>query len=565
MSVSSPMSTLLYIVKGVNGGRIEDDIPPLTGGSREFDRVYNSFAKLYKAVRVSNQAFFSGNLNSAYHMMQDALELFRKIDDDKAIAIAHNNIGNVLLANHVDDFKNGPNCTMMDGSCRVASALEHFNEAIQMGTTEFEAGHPDDVMTELAQQLADRLFNRGLLYLLSIGDPCSPPNCVELGITDLARSRDLDKRVVEYWMLHRLALKQSDVYFDRILRRIHGLTLLRNVHQDIWQLWDVNDLVDEADRLLSAAWCEENAPIFQNLTRMGRKQQLEGAVIGMMLASHRDDEAARVGFRMLAEDEFMVENAFVSATDAVLRFLYKAEHDSRVKRRTTAEAKKDLKKMLKGCKRALPDIKKSVVLCFEIGDMLKDDPILKKFNRHCQSLYRTCEESDYVGVVCAASDEPGGRLTVELGRKKDEMEMQRQVIDRASKSTGGATVEPCFPLALQMVSKKTAPSEGNSYILFVTDDTSSSLDEESVNLLLRLNEKRATKIHVIVISLEELAQEEQTSYQELFCMVSPRSAFYSASYETISSVFAQVNALIFAGGGGRQHKSIQSSITMQKF
>ena len=552
-------------MKGVNGGRIEGDIPPLTGGSREVNRVYNSFAKLYKAVRVSNQAFFSGNLNSAYHMMQDALELFRKINDEKAIAIAHNNIGNVLLANHVNDFKNGPNCTMVDGSCRVASALEHFSRSIEMGTTEFEAGHADDVMTELAQQLADRLFNRGLLYLLSIGDPCCPQNCVELGITDLVRARDLDKRVIEYWMLHRLALKKSDIYFDRILRRIHGLTLVRNVHQDIWQIWDVNELVDEADRLLSAAWTEESAPVFVNLTRMGRKQQLEGAVIVMMLASHRDDEAARIGFRMLAEDEFMVESSFVCATDAVLRFLYQAEHDSLVKRRTVAEAKKDLRKMLKGCKRPLPDVKKSVVLCFEIGEMLKDNPILRKINRHCLSLYGFCEESDFIGLVGAASDEAGGRLTAELGRKKDEMATQRQIINRASKSTGGATLEPCLPLAIQMMSKSSAPAEGSSYILFVTDDTSSSLDEESVNTLLRLNEKRTTKIHVIVISLEELAAEEQSSYQELFCMVSPRSAFFNATRETISAVFAQVNALIFASGGGRQHKSIQSSITMQKF
>lgn len=62
------------------------------GGSRESNKVYISFAKLFKIVRVSNTAFFSGNLEWAYHFVSDALKLFRKIEDRKAIGVASNNV-----------------------------------------------------------------------------------------------------------------------------------------------------------------------------------------------------------------------------------------------------------------------------------------------------------------------------------------------------------------------------------------------------------------------------------------------------------------------------------------
>ena len=71
MRVTRPVVSLLRIVQKINEGGIGDDIPPLDGGSRESLRVYSSFAKLYKIVRVSNFAFFSGNLTWAYRVIND--------------------------------------------------------------------------------------------------------------------------------------------------------------------------------------------------------------------------------------------------------------------------------------------------------------------------------------------------------------------------------------------------------------------------------------------------------------------------------------------------------------
>lgn len=80
------MITLLTIVRTINDGKLRDDIPPLQGnGSKEVHQVYTSFAKLFKILRISNVAFFGRNLLSAHSFTIDALKLFRKVGDDKAV------------------------------------------------------------------------------------------------------------------------------------------------------------------------------------------------------------------------------------------------------------------------------------------------------------------------------------------------------------------------------------------------------------------------------------------------------------------------------------------------
>jgi hypothetical protein len=85
ITVTRPMMSLLKIVESINEKSIQEELPPMTGGSREVNQVYNSFAKLYKVVRFSNMAFFSGNMFLANKFLKDALKLFRNVDDKKAM------------------------------------------------------------------------------------------------------------------------------------------------------------------------------------------------------------------------------------------------------------------------------------------------------------------------------------------------------------------------------------------------------------------------------------------------------------------------------------------------
>ena len=139
------MIELLHTVRLVNAGGLDGDMPPLTGGSREVHQVYASFAKLNKTVYMSNWAFFAGDLSLAYRIARDALRLFRKIGDEKAIAIACNNMGNTLLAWMVECREPGTSLELEGDEyfyCTEA-AINYYNEAIELGTKDFDAAVGD--------------------------------------------------------------------------------------------------------------------------------------------------------------------------------------------------------------------------------------------------------------------------------------------------------------------------------------------------------------------------------------------------------------------------------------
>jgi len=58
------------------------------GSCREVDSVYQTMEMLYKVVQFANIAFFAGDLEVAYEVLRDALHLFARLDNKKAIAVA---------------------------------------------------------------------------------------------------------------------------------------------------------------------------------------------------------------------------------------------------------------------------------------------------------------------------------------------------------------------------------------------------------------------------------------------------------------------------------------------
>ena len=129
MTVTRPMVTLLQVVQAINVNRNESGIPPMKGGSSEVVQVYHLFSKLYKIVRGSNVAFFSGNLAWAYNFINEALKLFRKVGDEKAIGIACSNLGNTLHAIRHDEviLNETKKLPYMEGMSEMA--LDRYDEA----------------------------------------------------------------------------------------------------------------------------------------------------------------------------------------------------------------------------------------------------------------------------------------------------------------------------------------------------------------------------------------------------------------------------------------------------
>lgn len=551
---------LLRAVRNINVGRIEHDIPPMQGGSREVNQVYNSFAKLYKIVRFSNSAFFSGDLKRAFHFINDALDLFRKVDDRKAIGIASNNLGNTVLAIYRERISkclpDKKSCLMLDGKCVVCTARLHLDEAVRIATLDFDQVGTLDVKAQYAEQLANRHFNRAMLCLLTKHDPCSSACDVEQGYKDLLRAKQLDCDVRDFWMARMLVLKNSDTYFNRLIRRIQGLVDL-NDDEMVRRIWNAKELVDEADRLLFAAWNEFEAPIFVDVSRVGRLQQLEEATIGLELALNNSIEAARLGMRMLVEDDFLIESSFLSAATAVLGFATSSGWTAS----TVSAFKKDLRALVRTCKNSSLDLGRAFVFCFDLSDNYLEEAtgIRAKVYTNLLNLFdEYCRDDDCVGLVHMNGNEDLGFM---LNCSRNSRQEQRQMLHSAILMTSAST--STFPSAVQMAvtaiqSCKELPITLIAFIDRYTWDIQAF--GKIQDQLFRLQRLGRSEINVVVVgfALPELVEEQCNVLGEF----SRKSAYIRVDGETIDAAFDRVASLIKRGTAP---ESIHGGITMEKF
>jgi len=366
VAVTRPAVILCDIVNSINNGGIKHDIPQMKGGSREANQVYSAFSKLYKIVRFSNTAVFSGNFSWALKFLTDALKLFRNMKDKKAIGIVLNNLGNTYFSFYLTKQK-GEGCFCVDNKCVKLSAKECYNEAIDMAVADYEnivndVTSSDERKAYYACQLANRCFNRGAFLLMTASDPCSLESDEALAIQDIELSAKLDTDVRDYWIRTRQIKQNSEIYFERLILRSYGLlSALKDSSED------VPGLIFEADSLLCSMGKDEQAPLFNRVLKVGRLQQLEEIAIRAELKRGRVQEAARIAVRMLIEDEYILESAFAVAAEAILQSIQPNRYNllpSSIK-----SIKANCRQMLKSCKsfHELPSLGKTVTFCYGLS------------------------------------------------------------------------------------------------------------------------------------------------------------------------------------------------------
>ena len=140
-------------------------------GSREVAFVHESFQRLMKVVRFANIAFFAGDRTKSFVSMEDALNLFSKLGNQKAIGVANNNLGTMVLQEQMEAhgterlFDNSLFGVCISEIYFVGS--NYFNEAIRNGSFEYELAKDTDDKGPYAKQLANRYFNRGMFLVVS--------------------------------------------------------------------------------------------------------------------------------------------------------------------------------------------------------------------------------------------------------------------------------------------------------------------------------------------------------------------------------------------------------------
>jgi hypothetical protein len=595
------MIELSDIVRNTKKGEY-DSISPLEGGCKEVQGVYNTFAKLNKIVKISNTSFFSGKLGMAHHFVSDALVLYRKINDRKAIGVTCNNLANTLFAiqyERIDQMK----CCDLTKACHVKQALAFYDEAMGYSQQDFDEAE-GDLKVDYAIQLADRLFNRGLYFLFIHGYDCAPNDSRERGYNDITFSRNLHNDIRDYMLENKQLFAKASPYFSRLLRRINCLAAF---YDDVGlrDIWDAGDLLDEANQLVGAATEASSrgkfCPLFQEVNRSGRQQQMESLEILLALNCGDNRRAARTGMRMLVEDAYLMESAFVRAAEALLRLMKEDDGDLSFSKRSIECTRNDLRAMVKSCKKESLEIGKNAVFVLEMcpsqwetsNNGNDGGKLMEKLNNQCLWLYDNfLQEDDQIGIFANTMNDT---QSVEIGSKGENEGQQRAFLDDASSFSGPGhspddespsglpRAEACFPTGLQMLVKSSVSLQSDSYIVWVTDGCGRHEDREMISLrdqIEQLNQERSYQIHVLVIalhhncndntcnhSLENQDEHKWRNAQEILLgeigSVSKNSIYLNAnSDDELISAFQWVSGIV---SNNRMTSEFISFLTMEKF
>ena len=329
-SIAGPMPYLLEIIQSVDEKDLDQELPELkkhfTRGSRELLNVANSMETLFEVVRFANMAFYAGKLEVAYRVLRDALRIFRGVENKKAVGVACNNLGNILLAMFLD-IKQEEDRSDKCGLTRkeiITQGTAYYHEAIKLGEAAYDEFYGQEGWTanclDFMQHLSNRYFNRAI-FLLTVKDYHEMPAEIEcLGIRDLEIARDMDVEIIDQgeevgWD----RINRSEKLFNAALVRVRGLLLLLELgYPDIWgvedKLYDLLNMVTEESAKYSS-------DLFYEIGYIGRLQQVETEFTKYAMIRNDIDTAARIMIRSLFEDEYHLAEAKVQAIRVMMSYL----------------------------------------------------------------------------------------------------------------------------------------------------------------------------------------------------------------------------------------------------
>jgi len=291
-------------------------------GSLEVLNVKNTMERLYRTIQCANTAYFSGEVEVAYEVFKDALQLFTRLDNQKAMGVASNNLGVCMLTLF---RKMGAEADTIAGMNRmqiIGLGMSHFHQAIQLGEKAYDKFYETEGWSpnclDFMQHLSNRYFNRAM-FLLTVKDSHERPNeIMELGMRDLTVARDMDVEIVDEGTQVGWDVRTAEAQFEILLCRICGHnTLLEMGYADDWEL---DKMLETALKLVQSESKKETSHLFAKISPVGRLQQVECELMRYRMAKQNILAAAQIGIRMVVEDEYTLSEAHKMAVEVLLEY-----------------------------------------------------------------------------------------------------------------------------------------------------------------------------------------------------------------------------------------------------
>ena len=301
------------------------------GSCKEVDTVYKTTEMLYKVVQFANVAFFSGDLELAYKVLRDALRLFTRLDNSKAIAVASNNLGNTMLTMYrtMTDSEEDKMCGMSKQQV-IEKGTAFFSQSIKLGESAYDIFYNKQGWSEeclvFMQFLANRYFNRAIFFLTTSKDHENQKEAESLGFRDLQITGDMDCEIVNQCLESGFRINRVERY-ELMLSRCRGLLGLVELGYGSDELFLDDQITSVYDDLKTALKTRSTNPLFKDVSVAGRMQKLDVELMRYFhLAKSDDINAARVAIRMLIEDEYIFPDAEEEAIKMLLLYMDTA-HD----------------------------------------------------------------------------------------------------------------------------------------------------------------------------------------------------------------------------------------------
>lgn len=285
--------------------------------------------RLYKVIRSANTAFFAGDVETAYQVLREALQLFKRLGNTKAIGVACNNLGNTLLAAYrvLKKTKEKRICGFKKREI-IAKGTSCFHEAIQQGEKAYDEFYEKEGWSpnclNFMQHLSNRYFNRAMFLLTVKDDHSKPADIQELGMRDLQISRDMDVEIVDEGSQAGWNVRGIDMTFEVMLSRFKGhLSLLEMGYPDDF---DLEEWLTEAFQIVRKELRDrDSSSLFDELGAAGRMQQIELELMKFYAIQKDIQTAAKIAIRMLVEDEFTLPMAQLEAVRVLQQYVQEEE------------------------------------------------------------------------------------------------------------------------------------------------------------------------------------------------------------------------------------------------
>ena len=320
----------------------------------------------------------------AYWILVDTLRLFKRLGNNKAIGVANNNLGNIMLIwyRSMQETK----VSTIYGFSKddiIKKGLVYFRDAIKLGEVEYDKFYEEEGWSPnclaFMQHLSNRYFNRAIFHMTIKKDHTNPKEAERLGLRDLEISKNMDIEVVsvlnsisfvtklfhpmndfEYFYLcvcHVFLQSQADQFveigfsvnkvdkFELMLSRIRGHFSLMEIESFSTDELDTEDVIDELFKELQQALKHENTNLFNDVTPAGRMQQLDAELMRYAKIKKDSKQAAIIAIRMLVEDEYIWDVAMKRALTVLIDFVDAGE--SGLSEDTTSQTMEKLQAYLK--------------------------------------------------------------------------------------------------------------------------------------------------------------------------------------------------------------------------